>query len=239
MKKYIAILGLFVIFGCENNSTLAPSKFKTIMIKSVGEVEVLPDMAMFQVALSCLDRSVKTSKDCLVEKSNELTDKLKSFGIAEEDILTTSVNLNKSYTWRNGSSVFEGYRSETTMYVTIKKIDDLDVIYTELLENRNLELGGLNYAHSQMDSLQNEAYVKALEKSSLLTDKLLTELPETEKEILKIGNVEITSSLPEAEDANRNYEMVQAEAKAVNSSVAINKGTVRVQATLFVEYQIR
>lgn len=210
------------------------------MIKSLGEVESLPDMATFHINLNCLDRSIQASKNCLVEKSNELTSKLQSFGISKDDILTTSVEMNRSYAWRNNSSVFEGYRSSTAIFVTIKNIENLDEIYTELLENRNLDLGGLNYSHSQIDSLKNEAYVNALDKAGILTDKLLEKLPESRKEILKIGNVEISASMPEGKDSSLEVQYDREEGQAArNQSIAISKGTVKVIATLFVEYQIK
>jgi len=210
------------------------------MIKSLGEVETLPDMATFHIDLNCLDKSIKDSKKCLVDKSNELNTNLQSFGINKDDILTTSVDMNKSYAWRNNSSVFEGYRSSTTVFVTVRNIEKLDEIYTELLENRNLDLGGLSYSHSRLDSLKNEAYVNALEKSGILTDILLGKLPESKKEILKIGNVEISASMPEANESKYEAEFDMEEvAVSKNKSIAISKGTVRVTATLFVEYQIK
>jgi uncharacterized protein YggE len=148
--------------------------------------------------------------------------------------------MNKSYAWRNNSSVFEGYRSSTTVFVTVRNIEKLDEIYTELLENRNLDLGGLSYSHSRLDSLKNEAYVNALEKSGILTDILLGKLPESKKEILKIGNVEISASMPEANESKYEAEFDMEEvAVSKNKSIAISKGTVRVTATLFVEYQIK
>lgn len=239
MKKLIGILVLFILVGCSNNQILEPTKFKTIMIKSAGEVETLPDMASFQINLSCLEKTAKASKECLVEKSNDLISKIQSFGVRKEDILTTSVNMNKSYVWKNNSSVFQGYSSSTYLIITIRNIEKLDDIYTELLENENLNLGMLNYSHSKLDSLKNEAYLDALNKSNILADKLLTELPESKREILKIGNIEISASMPELEiDKNLSLEMAEVSVRK-NKSIAISKGTVVVNATLFVEYQIK
>ena len=239
MKKLFGNSALLLLASCQQNATVDPSKFKTVMIQSMGEVETLPDMATFFIELNCVDKSVLTSKKCLIEKSNELHGKLQSFGINKEDILTTAVKMNKSYAWRNNSSVFEGFRSSTSIFITVKNIDKLDQIYTELLENRNLELGGLNYSHSKIDSLTNQAYLKALEKSAVLTDKLLEKLPETTKEILKIGNVAISASLPEPRNQKFLEQNEVAADATSNSSIAISKGTVKVSATLYVEYQIK
>ncbi|MDX5443627.1 MAG: SIMPL domain-containing protein [Hymenobacteraceae bacterium] len=240
MKNFIFVLFLIVFAGCQSKPTVEKAKFKTIMIRSVGEAETLPDEATFYINLSCLDKSVKDSKQCLVDKSNALNKKLLAFGINKDDILTTAVNLEKSYTWQKNSRVFEGYNSSTSVFVTVKNIDKLDEIYTELLENSNLQLGGLSYTHSKLDSLKNEAYLDALQKANVLADKLLTGIPENDKEILKIGNVEISASLPETREAKYEADVALQEASVVGSrAIAISKGTVRIQATLFVEYQIR
>ncbi len=241
MKNLILILSFIAFVSCQDSSTPEKSKFKTIMIKSVGEVETLPDIASFYVNLNCINKSIHVSKKCLVDKSNELNNKLQLFGISKDDILTTSIDLEKSYTWRNNSRVFEGYRSSTAVYVTMKNIENLDEVYTELLENRNLNLGGLHYSHSKLDSLKNEAYVNAFEKSDILADKLLDKLPESSKEILKIGNIEITASMPtvsESKFEEMDYDMEKAFVSK-KKSISISKGTVRVDATLFVEYQIK
>ncbi|GAA4280455.1 hypothetical protein GCM10022260_08760 [Gaetbulibacter aestuarii] len=208
------------------------------MLCSTGEVETRPDMASFNINLSCLDKSIEISKNCLVDQSNALMRTIKSFGIPEDDILTTSVNLNKSYTWVNNSKVFEGYRSSTSIYVTVKDLKKLDTMYTALLGNENLDLSGLSYSHSKMDELKNDAYVNALQKANLLADRLLQNLPESKKEILKIGNVQISATQPQ-NNAKALAENDRAAFSASNQPVAISTGMVKVRATLFVEYQIK
>ncbi len=234
MKKFLSLVAATVLASCSN----AVSTDKTLMVKSQGKIEALPDKATFQVALHCLDKSVETSKQCLVDKSNALIARLKSMGVEAKDIRTTAVNLEKSYTWQNNSSVFEGFRSTTTLIVTVKKIKSLAEIYTQLLGDPNLELHALAFDHSDVDSLENEAYLMALKKSERLADKLLEKLPEDEKEILKIGNVEITSSAPEAKRMMRDATTEQA-APVANQSIGISPGILTVNATLYVEYAIR
>ena len=211
------------------------------MIKSFGNVETLPDVATFYINLSCMDKSVTESKKCLINKTNELTSKLTSFKIPSKDILTTSINMNKSYTWKNNSRVFEGYKSNTTVHITLKKIELLDDIYTDLIENKNITINGLKYSSSKIDSLQNEAYVNALKNSEILVDKLLENLPENRKEVLKIGNVQISSSSPNSVevDENSNLRKNYEYKSKPNETISINNGTIKTNAILFVEYQIK
>lgn len=152
-----------------------------------------------------------------------------------------NINLRKSYKWWNNSRIFEGYKSSTSLIVTVKDIDILDGIYTQILDHKNLSIGRLSFTHSNMDSLRNDAYIKALEKSAILADKLLDKLPESGKEIVKIGNVKISSSTPNprVEYRSDSYKTIMEEAEVAYETLEINKGTIKVNATLFVEYQIQ
>lgn len=238
MKRLIGILALLLIVSCQPQPN---PKYKTIMLRSTGEVETLPDMATFRINLSCLKPSVKQAKECLVDKSNALTERLLEQGIDKDDILTTSITLNKSYTWHKNTRVFEGYKSATALRVKVKDIDALDEIYTELLETQNLDLGGLSYNHSRMDSLKNSAYANALKKASTLADRLIDELPESKKEVLKIGNVKISASVPQPRRQDQDIALMAVNESAMvrDKSVSVNTGTIQVTATLYVEYQFK
>lgn len=247
MKKSILSIAVLLMAAtllvcCGGRRT--DGNFKTMMLKSEGEVETLPDMATFTIDLNCLNARVAESKKCLVEKSKTLTDRLLAFGIEQNDIKTTSIRSYKSYTWRNNSQIFEGYRSSLTTYVTVKNLNKLDEIYNEFLEDKNLEISGLNYTHSKIDSLGNEAYLNALNKSNALADKLLTGLTETQKEVIKIGNVQIstTTSNTNMGDNDIQYEKTLASYEALphaKPSLSVNKGMVKVNAILYVEYRIK
>ena len=143
MKRFFVIIFIALI-GAGMLCATEPNTNKTIKIHSVGEVEVIPDMATFNIDLNCLDVNLANSKKCLVEKSASLIKKLQSFGIASKDIMTTSVNMQKSYTWQNNKRVFEGYKSSTSIFVTVRDINKLEAVYSDLLENKNTEVGGLN-----------------------------------------------------------------------------------------------
>jgi uncharacterized protein YggE len=199
-------------------------------IKTSGVIEVAPDMASFIIDLNCEGKTTKQAKDCLVEKSEALNQKLLSYRIAQDDITTTAVNLRKNYSWVGGKRTFKNYTASTQTFVTIKNIEDLDKLYSDLLENKNLSLNGLRYEHSQKDSLQNEAYLKALTKAGVTADK-----------VLKIGNVSITSSsdnLGKSKNLLRG-DVVREEADMkVSNSITISNGKIKIYATLHVEYGI-
>lgn len=228
-----------ILIGCQMK-TNSSSTSKRIILKSVGEVETVPNLATFYINLNCLDKSIKASKACLVEKSNALQKQLQAIGIKNEDILTALIEMDKSYDWKNDSRVFEGYRSSTKVRVTVRNLNNLDQLYTDLLENSNLELYGLEYAHSKMDSLKNEAYLDALKKADILSDQLLSKMPEKNKEILSLGNVQFSSSPATNRQANfENDNFENSKFILDNQPIMVSKGNIQVQAILYVEYKVK
>lgn len=226
--------------ACINSNQAPDQNFKTMMIKSSGLVEVAPNKASLSISLTCLNRKAKLSKECLVDKSNALTEQLLAARIKEEDILTQRVSLNKSYSWTRSKRVFDGYQASTSLNVVVKDIEILDELYTALLENENLSLGRLSYGHTAYDSLKNEAYSRALLNSAQLCDRLLEDIPEDSREILQVGNVELTKTQGSFETKRGSYLAKEEDVSMANESniVSINTGNVSVRANLFVEYRI-
>ncbi len=209
-----------------------------MVLRAEGEVSAAPDMATFRIDLNCLKPKVTDAKSCLVEQSQSLLTALKGFGIPDKDLQTLAVNLNKSYTWRNNSQVFEGYRASTTLVVTVCNLDRLDEIYSELLEKRQLELSTLEYAHSRLDSLSNLAYVQALAKADQLAEALIMSLPTKQKTVVAIGNVQLSQHNPMQQNYERDAAMVQTVMPEAAQSISISTGMIKVRSTLEVAYRL-
>lgn len=189
MKRLIYFLLIITLIGCDTKEN-----FKTIILKTNGYVEIQPDEASIIIRVNCIDKNIKTAKNCLIEKSNKLNSTLTKYDIQKQDILTTRVDLTKDYIWKNSSSVFNGYKASTSINVKIRDLTTLENLYTELLSNQQLSIGGLTFQHSKIDSLNEIAYLNALENANRLADKLLSTLPENNKMVTQISNIEISKS---------------------------------------------
>ncbi|GAA4305260.1 hypothetical protein GCM10023183_19280 [Nibribacter koreensis] len=210
-----------------------------MILSSSGEITTLPDEASLTLHLQCLDKDIKQSKQCLLEKSEALNTLFKTYKIAPEDILTTSINQSKEYGWQNNSNVFQGFRSSITMSLKVRRLAVLEELYPALLTNENVTIGNLAYSHSKLDSLSHEAYQKALANANALADKLVQKMDFSDKEILSIANVE----LPAREEARGGAVAVQAEsnmaADASSNRITLNYGNVYLTRTLHVEYRLK
>ncbi len=230
MKRLSIILSVIMLISCN------PEKnYKTILLKTNGIVEVAPDEASLTLNLSCVDKNIEQAKTCLLTISSRLNEDMINFKIMEEDILTTNVNLNKDYVWINNSNIFNGYLASTTTRVKIRDLRILDEVYTKLLSNENLTIGSLTYNHSKLDSINEVAYLIALENANKLADKILSRLPEKNKAITQISNFEITRSEINPEPVLRNLEKSVVQDQ---SQLTVNIGNMIAEKALYVEFKI-
>lgn len=230
MKGLSIILSVILLTGCN-----AEKDYKTILLKTSGIVEVAPDEASISLNLSCVDKNIEQAKTCLLTISSRLNEDLVKFKIRKEDILTTNVNLNKDYVWINNSNIFNGYLASTTTRVKIRDLTVLDDVYTKLLSNENLTIGSLTYNHSKLDSINEVAYLLALENANKLADKILSRLPEKNKAIARISNFEITRSEINPESGFRNLEKTVVQEQ---SQLTVNIGNMIAEKALYVEFKI-
>ena len=208
---------------------------KSFVLKSSGYVLAEPDEASIDLNLSCVDKNLERAKSRLVSKANSVSEMLDKLGITKNDILTTSLRLNKDYSWQNGSNVFSGYNASSQLHVVIRNLDILGEFYSRFLLMEDLSIGNLNYQHSKMDSLSNEAYLNALDNANMLADKLLTKLPESNKSIVKVSNVEISNTgNTELYETN----MVSNAEVSSRAQMPVSTGNMAVEQTLYVVYSI-
>jgi uncharacterized protein len=230
MKRVFLILPFLMLVSCNPEND-----YKTILLKASGTVEIAPDEASIIITASCLNKDIRQARSCLIDITSNLDNDLRSFGIQKEDILTTNVNLNKQYIWSNNSEVFNGYSASTTTSVRVRDLKILDELYTNLLSNDKLTVGSLTYGHSKMDSINNMAYIRALENANMLADQILTRLPEKNKSILQVSNFEITKSESNQEIK---YERLAENQELNKSNITINFGNMVAVQQLYVEYKI-
>lgn len=230
MRNIVYFLTLVFLSSCNNSSD-----YKTVILKSTGIVETTPDEASLTINASCVNQDVVQARSCLSAISSDLNNVLGSFNIPGEDILTTNISLSKDYIWQNNSQVFTGYRAAVTTRVKVRDLSILDKLYTQLLGKEQLVIGSLTYSHSKIDSINDAAYLKALENANNTADRILSKLQQKNKEIIRISNIELPES--EIEPVMNLRKFTQNEA-AVSDQVIMNIGNVTAIRDLFVEYRL-
>ncbi|MFT6717352.1 MAG: hypothetical protein ACJA0Q_002005 [Saprospiraceae bacterium] len=235
------ILVMLLFSSCNQQVQPIKTIMKTMHLSSTGQISYVPNEAYISISLSCVDKNITKSKDCLLKKSDELQTLIKSHGIKEKHIITTAVNQSKSHEWRNSSSVFVGYNSSLSLQLTIKNLDVLEKLYPALLSKKNISLGYLSYTHSNMDSLKTLAYQDAIDKANKLAEDLLFKIPESTKEILKIGNTSLPQGNYYDEYRNDKKRLSLSENNEIGKvkNLKMNAGTYFLSQSINVEYRIQ
>ncbi len=232
MRIMLLTISMIVLSGCYQESSV-----KTITLKANGSVQVRPDEASASINIQCVNKNIDIANECLVKESARLKTILVGLGIEEKDILTTQVNLNKSFVWRNNSNVFNGYNASTAVNVVVRDLAVISSFYTELLTHEKFTISSLNYHHSDYEILKKQAYLNALDNSNDLAKDILIKLPEVSKEIIQVSNVEIKpSNRPSSE--RKSLQFSKASSDSSNAGLNVTVGNMIIEQTLFVEYRI-
>ncbi len=232
MRIILLAISMIVLSGCYQEG-----RSKTIVLKANGSVQVKPDEASASINIKCINKNIDVANECLVKESANLKTILVGLGIEEKDILTTQVNLNKSFVWRNNSNVFDGYNASTAVNVTLRDLAIISSFYTELLTHEKFIISSLTYHHSDYEELKKQAYLNALDNSNDLAKDILAKLPEASKEIIQVSNVEIkANNRPSSERKALQFSEVSNDSS--NAGISVTVGNMVIEQTLFVEYRI-
>ena len=220
--------------------TFAQNPTKTITLKASGEVSVAPNKASFHINLECQNLNLLKTRSCIVKKSAKLNELILAFGIAAKDLVTTSVNLNKEYDWKQNTRVFKGYKATMGTSVIVRDLNKLEKLYSKLLADDKIKLGGLNYGHTKIDSLGRLAYARALQNANQLADVLILEMGSSSKEISRVSNSTLSLGPgPQPYQEKRLASMAEMPANDAGSMVTMNQGQIQVRRSLIVEFIVK
>jgi len=187
MKKYVYILIALLLSACNQSDS---DNSVLLNIRATGEIDLVPDMASVTVNISCIYKDIAASNECARKNIDTLFALFDKHKISKDDYHSSRVNLEKSYSWRNNSNIFDGYRSSSTIGVEFKDIEVMGQVITKMMGMKNAEVSGLNYSHSKIDALTNDAYLKALGNAGKLAEDFRQELKGESVRVLEVSNID-------------------------------------------------
>ncbi len=131
------------------------------------QVDSRPDTATFSTGV---ETKAATATQALRDNSRQarmVIEKLKSLGVAEDDIQTTGINLNADYQYDRGSKVnrFVGYRVSNQVRAKVRNIDDLGKILDALVSD-----GGATNLNGPYFSIDDDSEVKKMARERALAN---------------------------------------------------------------------
>jgi len=149
--------------------------YNSISVDGTGEVVALPDVASFNFSVNETSESVDSAQKLATEKNNKALDYLKSQGIEEKDIKTTSYNINPKYEWQQvpstpgiynpGKNVLIGYEVTQNTDVKVRDTKKAGEILAGIGGIGISNVSGLQFKVDDDEALKAEARAKAINDS--------------------------------------------------------------------------
>jgi uncharacterized protein YggE len=158
--------------GVVSNGTDSPLMRDTVAVNGLGRVYAVPDILEANIGIT---ENAKTTKEALAktnEKVKQIIDIAVAEGVDKKDILTTNINMYPHYDYTNGRSVIDGYDSNQTLSIKIKKLETVATVLDKLSAVDGLQIQNTSYDIEDKEKVYEKARELAYQKAKAKADQL-------------------------------------------------------------------
>lgn len=167
-------------FGMQAQNDTNPG----IHVTGEGVVKVAPDKVTIKSQIEHEGQSATSVKSQNDEVVNKVIKYLKSEGIAEKNINTNYINLNKRYNYNDKTYT---YVANQAISITLEDISKYESIMKGLLENGLNGINGIEFESSAIEKHKAEARRKAVLNAKVKAEALAKPLGQTVGKAYKIS----------------------------------------------------
>ncbi|WP_324260932.1 SIMPL domain-containing protein [Altererythrobacter sp. H2] len=121
------------------------------------------------------------------EQMARVVQRIRSLGIAADDVQTTGINLNAAYDYNGQRQVFRGYQASNRVSVTLRKVDETGRILDALVAAGATDLSGPSFSIEDDTAAQAQARKAAVEKAGAMARQYAEWSGYTGVRVLKIS----------------------------------------------------
>lgn len=127
-------------------------------------VAARPDMAEISAGVSTRAPTAVEAMRQNAAAMNRVIDRIKSLGMAEDDIQTSGINLNPQYDYdqQRQEQVFRGYQVSNRVSVIMRDIQQIGPVLDALVAAGATDLGGPNWSASDSSAARDQARIAAM-----------------------------------------------------------------------------
>jgi uncharacterized protein YggE len=202
--------------------TATPSTGSTITVTGDGTVDATPDRASFDFGVTTNGATAAEALSRNAAEARKIVAALKKVGIASSDIQTTQVSL-----WPQSSGdgmKITGYQASNSVQVTAALAEAAGLVDAAVGAGAN-NVDGPNLDTSNKDTLYADALKQAVANARTKAQAIANAAGLTLGSLVKVHEGGSAEPLP-----------VFAQAKAAGTSVPIEAGTQKIQASVTVTY---
>jgi uncharacterized protein YggE len=135
---------------------------RSVTVQGKGSVSVTPDTAGAAVGASITVRSVDDARQQVAQRMNAVIQTLRDSGIPDEDIDTTSYNVNVNRDHQVPARPVTGYTVSHIVHFTVTPLDKIGPILSAVVDAGANELRHLEFSSSDLTEATAQARAKAM-----------------------------------------------------------------------------
>lgn len=167
-----ALLSLFVftkIFGPIPFSvnSITTNKQNLFTVTGTAEATAVPDTAMVSFGVNKNSPTTEAAKEDVNKIINQITQDLKTLGVAEKDIKTSNYSINPDYDYTNGRQTPRGYTVSANIDVRLESVERANQAIDIATRDGATQVGGVQFVldDEEKAKLEEEARKEAIEKA--------------------------------------------------------------------------
>lgn len=177
----VALVALVLIMKSQSTVDVQlsdDSQENTITVSGQSERLVAPDTASVTFSMTRKNNSLSVATDSVNSRISEMIKQLSGFGIEEKDIKTTNYSVNPQYVYNrnDGQRTFDGYRINQSLQLTIRDLDQVGPIMTQIASFEVDNVSGLRFFVDEDEEIREELRTEAIDDAKQEAKKLARDL---------------------------------------------------------------
>lgn len=226
--------------------SLANTGARTVNVNATDSVAVEPDQAELSLSIEVTEDTAEAAEQGVAQRLASITAGLEGAGIPAESVNASQVRIYAQYDWSESYQKVCGYQAHVEVDVRNLTIDQAGLSVTCAARVDGVSVGGIAYYVSdyeaQYQAALESALVAAQAKAQALADSAGLELglPVSIKEGYESQAYRNDRETPMQAKSTANFDMAEEEAAAAGEGggVSLNPGTVTIEATVDVVYEL-
>ncbi|MBT0609160.1 SIMPL domain-containing protein [Aequorivita echinoideorum] len=226
MKKLRILSAIVVLIFTSSMIAQNQTQTPTVDVTGEGIVRVVPDEVTINIRVENTGEStqyLKQQNDAII---NEVLKFLKKMGIADKDVKTEYITLNKNYDYNTKTYTFAANQSLSVKLRDLKKYEEL---MKGLLDSGINRIDGVQFSSSNNEALESQARKKAVENAQMKAKEYATVLGQS------IGKAVSISEYKNVSGPQPMYKMAMSDSSGGDSQ-SISLGEMEIRTTVNVSF---
>ena len=172
----VGVLGFWTAKVFIDFQSLPNNYPREITVSGEGRTFAVPDIALIQLGVVTEGSKIGDVVKENTEKMNNILKEIKTLGIEEKDIKTTTYNLAPRYEWtEDGKRIFKGYTLTQQINVKIRNFEKIGDVLEKTTEKGANLVGDLQFSIDEPEKVRQEARKEAIEKAKEKASQIATD----------------------------------------------------------------